>query len=260
MDEHGIELTPIAIYHSDAVNPYEAARQPREDDSRPGEIRFVSPITSEEIEDLKASERIWLVFQFHENRHWKPMVLPPRGTEKKIGVFATRAPYRPNPIGLSCVKLVSVTSLTLHVRGADLLDGTPIFEVRAYDARNDAKADAKSGWLEGLEDKAYSLSWTAAASEKLNFLRENGVTQIEDFAIQQLEFAPFDGRRKRVSPKENFFILAYRTWRILFREVADRSLEVFDLRSGYSDADLAETDDRWRDKSLHKKFNARFES
>lgn len=249
-----LELTPIALYHSDVLNPYEAARQPRADDPRIGRIRFSNPLSTEELEVFRGCERIWLIFQFHENHHWKPMVRPPRGPDRKIGVFATRAPYRPNSIGLSCVRLIAAGESLLEVQGADLLDGTPILEVKPYVVETDARPDARTGWLEGLNESAYRIEWTAPARQKLNFLLENGVTQIEDFAIQQLEYAPFDERRKRVSQKGPFFVLAYRTWRLSFREIAPHSLEIFDLKSGYSEEDLANPEDRWHDKTLHRKY------
>src|SRR5690606_8897037 len=75
--------------------------------------------------DLATWSHIWVLFWFHQNAGWRPKVLPPRSLRRR-GVFATRAPHRPNPIGLSCVRLMNVQDLTLHVRGVDMLDGTPV--------------------------------------------------------------------------------------------------------------------------------------
>ncbi len=84
---------------------------------------------------LEAWDYAWVLFVFHQNveqgRGWKPKVQPPRA-EAKVGVFATRSPHRPNPIGLSAVKIVGVEGLVVHVRELDLLDGTPVLDLKPY--------------------------------------------------------------------------------------------------------------------------------
>src|SRR6185437_11868823 len=83
------------------------------------------------ISGLAGFERIWLLFVFHRSEGWKPLVRPPRGGGKR-GVLATRSPHRPNAIGLSAVELVAVEERALRVRGVDLLDGTPILDIKPY--------------------------------------------------------------------------------------------------------------------------------
>jgi hypothetical protein len=89
-----------------------------------------------------------VVFWFHQNKGWRPKVLPPRSTSGRKGVFATRAPYRPNPIGLSALKLEKIEGLILHVSDVDMLDGTPVLDIKPYVPYTDAQPAARSGWLE----------------------------------------------------------------------------------------------------------------
>lgn len=104
------------------------------------------------IEDLLGFERVWLIFAFHLNEGWKSTVKPPRGGPKR-GVFATRSPHRPNSIGLSSVELVTIDGRTLHLRGVDLLDGTPVLDIKPYIPYADAFPDAKAGWIDELDVK-----------------------------------------------------------------------------------------------------------
>jgi len=102
------------------------------------------------LQDLQGFERIWLIFAFHLSEGWKPMVKPPRGGPKR-GVLATRSPHRPNAIGLSAVELLQVEGRTLQLRGVDLLDGTPVLDIKPYVPYADAFPDAKAGWIDELD-------------------------------------------------------------------------------------------------------------
>ena len=83
-----------------------------------------------------------MLFWFDRNEGWRPKVLPPRSRSGRKGVFATRSPHRPNPLGLSAVRLERVDGLTLHVSDVDMLDGTPVLDIKPYVAYTDAIADA----------------------------------------------------------------------------------------------------------------------
>lgn len=252
-----LTLKSIGVYSSAQKNPYEAPRQPREDSDLIGEI-ILNPGHEYEqaLENLEGFDRIWVIFQFHHNENWKPKVRPPRGTEKKVGVFATRSPYRPNSLGLSCLRLQKIEKLKLTVIGADLLDGTPIFDIKPYIPGADAFPQSKAGWLEGIEEKRWQIEWSKESSDQLDWLEKMGLSQLRPFLEQQLEFEPFDSDRKRISegPSENTYILAYRTWRVLWQPTGERTLRITRIFSGYSDLDLASTEDRWNDKDLHRRF------
>lgn len=104
------------------------------------------------IQDLGGFERIWLIFAFHLSEGWRSCVKPPRGGPKR-GVLATRSPHRPNSIGLSAVEVVTIDGRKLHLRGVDLLDGTPVLDIKPYVPYADAFPDAKAGWIDELDAK-----------------------------------------------------------------------------------------------------------
>lgn len=211
-----MNFEPIGIYHSDAKAPYEAARQPLERITTIGEIRLNPGQQFEQaLEDLEGIERLWLIYVFHHNTtHWKPKVLPPRGSDTKIGVFATRAPYRPNPIGISCVKLLKVDGLKIFVEGADLLDGSPILDIKPYLPYADAFPESKTGWLD--HPQRFAVVFTTEAREQIDFLKSQNLSQLQDFILNQLEYDPTNADKKRVSTEGANHVLAYKTWRVLF--------------------------------------------
>ena len=102
------------------------------------------------IQDLGGFERIWLIFAFHKSEGWKNCVKPPRGGPKR-GVLATRSPHRPNSIGLSAVELVAIEGRTLHLRGVDLLDGTPVLDIKPYVPYADSFPESRSGWIDDMD-------------------------------------------------------------------------------------------------------------
>jgi tRNA-Thr(GGU) m(6)t(6)A37 methyltransferase TsaA len=108
--------------------------------------------------DLVGVERIWLLSWLHRGGNWSPMVRPPRGTRERRSLFATRSPDRPNPIGLSAVRLVRIDGCDLHVCGIDLLDGTPILDVKPYIPYADAFPDAKAGWIDAIPRDAPQIA------------------------------------------------------------------------------------------------------
>lgn len=112
------------------------------------------------LRGIQDFSHIWLLWQFSENaaREWSPTVRPPRlGGNRRIGVFATRSPFRPNSIGLSCVRLLGIerqveNGPVLYVAGADLLDGTPILDIKPYIPLTDCRPDAHGGFSEDNSD------------------------------------------------------------------------------------------------------------
>ena len=116
------------------------------------------------VRGLADYSHLWLIWEFSEAKRdaWSPTVRPPRlGGNRRMGVFATRSPYRPNPIGLSSVKLLSVKQEAdgpvIYVLGADLLDGTPIYDIKPYLAYADSHPDAVGGFSDGVRDYALEV-------------------------------------------------------------------------------------------------------
>ena len=124
------------------------------------------------IEDFS---HLWIIWQFSEavRTEWSPTVRPPRlGGNTRMGVFATRSPFRPNNLGLSCVRLIGVehtadNGTVLHVAGADLMDGTPIFDIKPYIPYADAHPDASGGFTDTAGDFILEVDFPAPLLEKL---------------------------------------------------------------------------------------------
>lgn len=120
----------------------------------------------EAFRDIEGYSHLWLIWEFSEaiRENWSPTVRPPRlGGNKRTGVFATRSPFRPNPIGLSCVKLEKIDFDTpegpvLYVSGADLLSGTPIYDIKPYLAYADSYPDATGGFTDSTEKRRVSVN------------------------------------------------------------------------------------------------------
>ena len=95
---------------------------------------------------------MWVTSWLHLNRHWNPTVVPPRGPKVRRGVFATRAPQRPNQLGLSALRVERIEGCRIFVRGLDLLDQTPVLDIKPYIPYADAFPSARAGWLDELEE------------------------------------------------------------------------------------------------------------
>ena len=131
----------------------------------------------ESLRGIEEYSHLWLIWEFSEAKResWSPTVRPPRlGGNKRMGVFATRSPYRPNPIGLSSVRLIrieeSAEGLVLIVGGADLLDGTPIYDIKPYLAFTDSHPEAISGFADKVKDQSVTVVFP---KELLSLVPEN---------------------------------------------------------------------------------------
>ncbi len=101
--------------------------------------------------DLAGFERIWLLWWFHKNKGWRPRVLPPRGPSQRRGVFSTRSPHRPSPLGMTPVQLLGVDGLKLLLGPCDLVDGTPVFDIKPYVPSYDSFPDSNAGWIDQVD-------------------------------------------------------------------------------------------------------------
>lgn len=149
-------FAPIAYVRSPYARRIDAPHQStvvagtESGDAAEATLEFVDGFPVAALGDLGGFERLWLVFVFHRSEGWNPQVKPPRGGPKR-GVLATRSPHRPNAIGLSAVGLVSVEGARLHVRGVDLLDGTPILDIKPYVPYADAFPQSRAGWIDEID-------------------------------------------------------------------------------------------------------------
>jgi tRNA-Thr(GGU) m(6)t(6)A37 methyltransferase TsaA len=148
------ELRPIGIIRSCYKDKFGVPRQPGLVTAAEARLELFDDLVREEsLAGLKGFSHLWLIFVFHLclGAGWKPAVRPPRlGGNRKVGVFASRSPFRPNPIGLSAVELVGIErdgkNLSLRLRGADMVDGTPVLDIKPYVPYADALPDAAAGF------------------------------------------------------------------------------------------------------------------
>ena len=140
------DFEPIGLIRTPFIHPEGTPIQPVFSEGARGEV-----ILKEEfapgLDDLDGFDRIWLIYWCHLTFGWKTHVVPFRDT-REHGVFATRAPTRPNPIGLSCVDLIARAGNTLHVSGVDMVDGSPLLDIKPYVARFDSHRDTAAGWFD----------------------------------------------------------------------------------------------------------------
>lgn len=151
----GFTVSPIARVNSDFGSKFGIPRQPGLAEGLEARIVFEKEFRSDEaLRGITGFSHLWLIWQFSENRErgWSPTVRPPRlGGNERMGVFATRSPFRPNCLGLSCVRLLrtektETEGTVLIVSGADLLDGTPVFDIKPYVSYTDSVPDAVCGF------------------------------------------------------------------------------------------------------------------
>ena len=154
-----MKLSPIAYIHTEFSEKFGVPRQSGLAGSLCGTVVFEPEYRSPEaLRGLDGFSHLWLIWGFSANRHgeWQPTVRPPRlGGNERMGVFATRSPYRPNPLGLSCVEIerIDMDTATIYVRGADLMDGTPIYDIKPYIRYADSRPDAVCGYVDRLEER-----------------------------------------------------------------------------------------------------------
>lgn len=157
-----MEIKPIAYFSAPFKSKFGVPRQSGVVKGLRGKIRFEEEYVKEEaLRGLEDFEYVWLIWEFSMNESGNSLaVRPPRlGGNEKVGVFASRSPFRPNRLGLSCVKLLSVDSEkgVLEVSGADLADHTPIYDIKPYVAYCDAHPDAKCGFVDDKEWKIFDV-------------------------------------------------------------------------------------------------------
>lgn len=179
-----MEITPIARFHSPFPEKFGIPRQSGLAAGLHGRIvlepAFRDPSA---LRGLDGFSHLWLIWEFSGNktRNWQPTVRPPRlGGNTRLGVFATRSPFRPNPLGLSCVRLDRIEWDTpdgpvIHVLGADLMDGTPIYDIKPYIRYADSYPDARSGFTDEVAWEPLDILFpeqTPFEPEELDILRD----------------------------------------------------------------------------------------
>lgn len=168
MKDDSIKIEPVAYIRTDFKDKFGIPRQSGRVASAMGRIVFVPKYRNPDaLRGISAFSHLWLLFDFSaaHRAEWSPTVRPPRlGGNERVGIFASRSPFRPNPIGLSCVKLEQVLSTehegtVLIVSGVDLLDNTPIFDIKPYIPFADCRPEADGGYADRFSSHRLSVDF-----------------------------------------------------------------------------------------------------
>lgn len=187
----------IGIIHSCYKEKFGIPRQPGQVTAAKASLELLPPYDREEaLEGLEGFSHIWITFVFHQaqREQWKPTVRPPRlGGNKRVGVFASRSPFRPNPIGLSLVELDGIDKengkLLLHLKGIDLVDGTPVLDIKPYLPYAEALADARGGFANEAPEKIFRVEFRQQAEVQCRE-KENEIPELKMVIEQLLQHDP----------------------------------------------------------------------
>lgn len=173
-NEATLNLEPIGYIESDFKEKFATPRQPGLVTEAQAKLVLQGPYNqADAVDGLEAFSHIWLIFGFHATAEqgWKPKVRPPRlGGNAKLGVFATRSTFRPNPLGLSLVRLEKITTqqgVCLHIQGADLIQGTPVYDIKPYLPWVESQPDAASGFAGEAQTLDLPVNFSAPAEAYL---------------------------------------------------------------------------------------------
>ena len=184
---NGLALTPIALVRSDFPQKFGIPRQSGLAESLTARVVFEPPYRiPEAFRGIEGFSHLWLVWEFSQcvGKGWSPTVRPPRlGGNQRVGVFASRSPFRPNPIGLSCVRLLQVEwdapdGPALLVGGADLLDGTPVFDVKPYVPLADCRPQAVGGFSDQHRDDRLAVDFPPALLSQVPAEKREALLQV----------------------------------------------------------------------------------
>lgn len=252
-----LALHPIGVVHSPFKERVDAPRQPTAARGVSGTIvLFPGRNFEQALEDIQSFNFIWVLFWFHLNTTWKPKVSPPRSGLRR-GVFATRSPYRPNPIGMSVVELCKVEGLTLSVQSLDILDGTPVLDLKPYVPYVDSLPDANNGWLDAPSNPQpdHAVVFSALAEEQLAFLAGRFGLDIRERFVAALRLGPEPQAFRRIRREGAGYVIAVKDRRAHF-VAAEQTITVLELQTGHRPRTLATSDDPTLD--AHRAFVAQF--
>ncbi len=268
MKGDGPELTlrPIGYVRAASRLKFDAPRQP---DRESDEVNLIELLPGQQFElalqDLEGFDKIWLVSWFDRNTSWRPRVLPPRGPAKRRGVFATRSPHRPNPIGLTCATLLGIDGRILKVGALDLTDGTPIIDIKPYLRTVDCYPDSRLGWVEEIEDAEsrpcpFQITVSPLAERQLNWLRDEWQIDFTERAFDILRRDPTPHRTRRILQlADNRYRIACGPWRMFYR-LQEGQVIIEEIASGLSEETLSTPDTTLPDRRPHIAFRLHWPS
>jgi tRNA-Thr(GGU) m(6)t(6)A37 methyltransferase TsaA len=250
------EVMPIGVAHTPFREKVQAPRQAVAAPGVKGTIELL-PEYEHALADLAGIERIWVIYWFHLVKGWRARVLPPR-SERRRGLFATRSPHRPSPIGLSCVRLARVDGRVLHIEDVDMVDGTPVLDIKPYVPYADAFPESRTGWLEAPDPiPRYDVRWSDEARTQAAWLRKRGL-EIAAPVEEILALGPQPHPYRRIREDGEGLRLAYKEWRVRFHVEEPRAIVIDRVTSGYRPSQI-HAEDAPAALAVHRAFVALFQ-
>lgn len=234
-----LTLNPIGYLMSGKQVKFQTRHQPLEAESETHVLELLPNQNFEmALRDLAGFSRIWLVWWFHRNTTWRPLVLPPRGPAQRRGVFATRSPHRPNPIGLTAVRLLGIEGRRMILGPCDLVDRTPILDIKPYIPAYDAFPEAQAGWHDAVDSRMmepplYGVTLSDLAQTQQRWLQENWSIDFTPRMKELLSRDPTPHRTRRIRRRQDGRLeIGCGAWRAFF-EVEGNSVRVVNLDAAY---------------------------
>ncbi len=231
------DIKPIGYLESCYRDKFGTPRQPGLSPQAWSKLRLRSDLQPEQaLEGLESFSHVWLIFLFHQNKtaRYHAKVHPPRLGGQSMGVFATRSPHRPNPIGLSLVELVRIEGDSLIFAGADLVDGTPILDIKPYLPEVEARPDARIGWLGQAEQLAITVEFSPEAEAVIEeWQGRHPDKKIRNMVVDTLKLDPrpvlYRGYEQEESPYRNEHAFRLLEGDIHFRFESAQRVRVFKI-------------------------------
>ena len=224
-------MKKVAVIYTDFPEKFGIPRQSGVVAELKGKIVFEPEFRNPDmIRGLEDFSHLWIIWQFSENldadgnAKWSPTVRPPRlGGNTRLGVFATRSPFRPNPIGLSVVVIDRIETETpegpvIYVKGADMVDGTPIYDIKPYISYADSIPDAKGGFTDTKEYKTLKVVW--------KLMPNDCVVIPEDLRVSLEKILSNDPRPHYQNDPERIYGMSYAGYNVQFKVVDDEVIVV----------------------------------
>ncbi len=226
-----MEIVPIAYIRTEFTEKFGIPRQSGLAENLRARIVFRPEFrNADALRGLEGFSHIWLIWEFSANRRtsakdWQPTVRPPRlGGNEYMGVFATRSPFRPNPLGLSCVEMERIDmedkeGPVIYVKGADLMDGTPIYDIKPYVRYADSRPHAVCGYVDGLPERSLRVVLAPELADR-----------IDDKSVLPalVEVLSLDPRPSYHDDPQRVYGLSFAGYNVRFT-VADKVLTVVDV-------------------------------
>ena len=218
-----LTLQPIGYIRTGKQVKFQALHQPSEQLPEHNVLELLPDQNYEQaLRDLAGFSRVWLVWWFHRNTTWRTQVVPPRGPAQSRGVFATRSPHRPNPIGLTPVQLLAIEGRTLRLGECDLVDGTPVFDLKPYVPAYDSFPDERAGWIDAVDalmasPPQFTVQFSPLATTQAEWLRATWQIDFSPRLHELLARDPSPHRTRRIRRRrDDLYEIGCGAWRAFF--------------------------------------------